>query len=85
MASAMSEGLDSHWSARSDSFPAHLRKPEKMHTCANMHGLFYLSRVANNEEILEVLGPEASVFMPCARGSTHFMTLLISVSVGSMA
>jgi hypothetical protein len=39
----------------------------------------------SKEEILEVLGLEASVFMPFVRVGTHIMTFLISVSVGSMA
>lgn len=47
--------------------------------------LNYLSMVANTDAILEALGPVASVLKPAARGSMHFMTLLISESVGSFA
>ncbi len=47
--------------------------------------LLHLSRDAIVEVTFEVLGPDASAAMPLVRGSTHFMTLLISVSVGSLA
>jgi hypothetical protein len=50
-----------------------------------MSAQIYLSRSLSKEEILEVLGLEASDFMPFVRVGTHIMTFVISVSVGSMA
>ena len=83
-ARAMREGLDSHWSAREDSRPAHLSRQSG--GCSHpLHETSYLSIVANTDLTLEALGPEARVLKPAARGSTHFMTLLMSEIVGSIA